>query len=137
MTTDARDLPTVREETACKQDRTSLDKRVIDATDTTARLYLPVIYRRALAKGAVIMLSTKLTSSGHIVKLNEVVADGILLDDPFGCRVDKEAGKRIECPMLLLLAQGGPLDTFFGKDGGPGNLGAMGSARARTFPGER
>ena len=27
--------------------------------------------------------------------------------------VDKEAGKRIECPMLLLLAQGGPLDTFY------------------------
>src|ERR1700722_11500618 len=41
--------------------------------------------------------------------------------------VDKEAGKRIECPMLLLLAQGGPLDTFYGKDGGSGNLAAMGS----------
>jgi hypothetical protein len=46
----------------------------------------------ALAKGAAIMLSTKLTSSGHIVKLNEILADGILLDDPFGCRVDQEAG---------------------------------------------
>ena len=34
-------------------------------------------------------------------------------------RVDKEAGKRIECPMLHLWAQGGPLDTFYAKDGGP------------------
>jgi haloacetate dehalogenase len=34
-------------------------------------------------------------------------------------RVDKEAGKRIECPMLHLWAQGGPLDTFYRKDGGP------------------
>jgi haloacetate dehalogenase len=34
-------------------------------------------------------------------------------------RVDKEAGKRIECPMLHLWAQGGPLDTFYGEDGGP------------------
>ena len=46
--------------------------------------------------------------------------------------VDKEAGKRIECPMLLLLAQGGPLDSFYGEDGGPGNLAAMGSAGGRT-----
>jgi haloacetate dehalogenase len=34
-------------------------------------------------------------------------------------RVDKEAGKRIECPMLHLWAQGGPLDTFYEKEGGP------------------
>jgi len=34
-------------------------------------------------------------------------------------RADKEAGKRIECPMLHLWARGGPLDTFYGKDGGP------------------
>jgi haloacetate dehalogenase len=34
-------------------------------------------------------------------------------------RADKEAGKRIECPMLHLWAQGGPLDTFYAKDGGP------------------
>ena len=33
-------------------------------------------------------------------------------------RSDKEAGKRIECPMLHLWAQGGPLDTFYAKDGG-------------------
>jgi haloacetate dehalogenase len=33
-------------------------------------------------------------------------------------RVDKETGRRIECPMLHLWAQGGPLDTFYGKDGG-------------------
>ena len=32
---------------------------------------------------------------------------------------DKEASKRIECPMLHLWAEGGPLDTFYGKDGGP------------------
>ena len=34
-------------------------------------------------------------------------------------RVDKEAGKRIECPMLHLWGQGGPLDTLYVKDGGP------------------
>jgi haloacetate dehalogenase len=34
-------------------------------------------------------------------------------------RVDKEASKRIECPMLHLWAEGGPLDTFYEKEGGP------------------
>jgi haloacetate dehalogenase len=34
-------------------------------------------------------------------------------------RADKEASKRIECPMLHLWAEGGPLDTFYTKDGGP------------------
>jgi haloacetate dehalogenase len=34
-------------------------------------------------------------------------------------RADKEAGRRIECPTLHLWAEGGPLDTFYGKDGGP------------------
>lgn len=34
-------------------------------------------------------------------------------------RVDKEASTTIECPMLHLWAQGGPLDTFYAKDGGP------------------
>ncbi len=34
-------------------------------------------------------------------------------------RADKEASKRIECPMLHLWAEGGPLDTFYAKDGGP------------------
>jgi haloacetate dehalogenase len=33
-------------------------------------------------------------------------------------RVDQEAGKRIECPMLHLWAKDGPLDTFYAKDGG-------------------
>ncbi|MGC2299580.1 MAG: alpha/beta hydrolase [Acidobacteriaceae bacterium] len=33
--------------------------------------------------------------------------------------VDKEASKRIECPMLHLWAEGGPLDTLYRKDGGP------------------
>ncbi len=34
-------------------------------------------------------------------------------------RADKEAGRQIECPMLHLWAEGGPLDTFYAKDGGP------------------
>jgi haloacetate dehalogenase len=33
--------------------------------------------------------------------------------------VDKRASTRIECPMLHLWAEGGPLDTFYAKDGGP------------------
>jgi haloacetate dehalogenase len=32
---------------------------------------------------------------------------------------DKEKKKQIQCPMLHLWAQGGPLDTFYGNDGGP------------------
>jgi haloacetate dehalogenase len=34
-------------------------------------------------------------------------------------RADKEASGRIEYPMLHLWAEGGPLDTFYAKDGGP------------------
>jgi haloacetate dehalogenase len=34
-------------------------------------------------------------------------------------RTDKEASKKIECPMIHLWAEGGPLDTFYAKDGGP------------------
>jgi haloacetate dehalogenase len=34
-------------------------------------------------------------------------------------QADKEASRRIDCPMLHLWAEGGPLDTFYGKDGGP------------------
>jgi haloacetate dehalogenase len=34
-------------------------------------------------------------------------------------RADKQASKRIECPMLHLWAEDGPLDTFYAKDGGP------------------
>jgi haloacetate dehalogenase len=34
-------------------------------------------------------------------------------------RIDKEAGRHIECPMLHLWAEGGPLDSFYEKDGGP------------------
>ena len=34
-------------------------------------------------------------------------------------RADKQASKRIDCPMLHLWAQGGPLDTFYAKEGGP------------------
>jgi haloacetate dehalogenase len=34
-------------------------------------------------------------------------------------RADKEASKQITCPMLHLWAEGGPLDTFYAKEGGP------------------
>jgi len=34
-------------------------------------------------------------------------------------RADKKAAKRIQCPMLHLWAEGGPLDTFYANDGGP------------------
>jgi haloacetate dehalogenase len=34
-------------------------------------------------------------------------------------RADKEASKKIECPMLHLWAEGGWLDTYYAKDGGP------------------
>jgi len=34
-------------------------------------------------------------------------------------RADKEASRRIECPMLHLWVEGGPLDTFYAKEGGP------------------
>jgi haloacetate dehalogenase len=34
-------------------------------------------------------------------------------------RADKEIRRRIECPMLHLWAEGGPLDTFYADDGGP------------------
>ncbi|WP_158945152.1 alpha/beta fold hydrolase [Granulicella sp. S190] len=34
-------------------------------------------------------------------------------------RADKEAQKQILCPMLHLWAEGGPLDSLYGNDGGP------------------
>jgi haloacetate dehalogenase len=34
-------------------------------------------------------------------------------------RADKEASRKIECAMLHLWAEGGPLDTFYAKEGGP------------------
>jgi haloacetate dehalogenase len=34
-------------------------------------------------------------------------------------RLDKEAGNQIRCPMLHLWAKGGPLDSFYERDGGP------------------
>lgn len=34
-------------------------------------------------------------------------------------RADKDGSRLIECPVLHLWAQGGPLDTFYAKDGGP------------------
>ena len=41
-------------------------------------------------------------------------------------RADKERSRRIACPMLHLWAQGGPLDAFYERDGGPLGIGAMG-----------
>src|SRR5258705_2528034 len=46
-------------------------------------------------------------------------------------RADKEASKRIECPMLHLWAQGGPLDTFYAKDGGPLGISRQWAPRAQ------
>jgi haloacetate dehalogenase len=34
-------------------------------------------------------------------------------------RADKHMGRQIECPMLHLWAEGGPLDTFYETEGGP------------------
>ena len=34
-------------------------------------------------------------------------------------QVDKDAGNKIHCPTLHLWGEGGPLDTFYGNDGGP------------------
>ena len=34
-------------------------------------------------------------------------------------RIDVDAGNEIRCPTLHLWAEGGPLDTFYGNDGGP------------------
>ena len=34
-------------------------------------------------------------------------------------QVDKDAGNRIQCPTLHLWGEAGPLDTFYGSDGGP------------------
>jgi haloacetate dehalogenase len=34
-------------------------------------------------------------------------------------RASKTASEQIHCPMLHLWAEGGPVDTFYGKDGGP------------------
>jgi hypothetical protein len=42
----------------------------------------------AVEKGAVVLLSTNLTSKCHIAKLNSILDDGLLVDDPYGCLVD-------------------------------------------------
>lgn len=46
-------------------------------------------------------------------------------------RADKETGKRIECPMLHLWAEGGPLDTLYTKDGGSLGIWRQWAPRAR------
>jgi haloacetate dehalogenase len=49
-------------------------------------------------------------------------------------RADKEASRRIECPMLHLWAEGGPLDTFYAKDGGPLGIWRQWAPRAYGQP---
>jgi haloacetate dehalogenase len=49
-------------------------------------------------------------------------------------RADKEASRRIECPMLHLWAEGGPLDTFYAKDGGPLGIWRQWAPRAQGQP---
>jgi hypothetical protein len=51
-------------------------------------------------------------------------------------RADKESSKRIECPMLHLWAEGGPLDLLW-KRWGARHLAAMGATRERTGDEER
>ena len=46
-------------------------------------------------------------------------------------RADKKASKRIECPMLHLWAEGGPLDTFYAKEGGPMGIWRQWAPRAQ------
>jgi haloacetate dehalogenase len=49
-------------------------------------------------------------------------------------RADKEASKRIDVPMLHLWAEGGPLDTFYAKDGGPLGIWRQWAPRAQGQP---
>jgi haloacetate dehalogenase len=52
-------------------------------------------------------------------------------------RADKESSKQIECPMLHLWAEGGPLDTFYAKDGGPLGIWRQGAPHAQGTGHER
>src|SRR5579862_1110703 len=49
-------------------------------------------------------------------------------------RADKKASRRIQCPMLHLWAEGGPLDTFYAKDGGPLGIWRQWAPRAQGQP---
>jgi haloacetate dehalogenase len=49
-------------------------------------------------------------------------------------RADKDASRRIECPMLHLWAEGGPLDTFYARDGGPLGIWRQWAPRAHGQP---
>jgi haloacetate dehalogenase len=49
-------------------------------------------------------------------------------------RADKEASRRIECPMLHLWAGDGPLDTFYAKDGGSLGIWRQWAPRAQGQP---
>ena len=47
---------------------------------------------------------------------------------------DKEASKKIECPMLHLWAAGGPLDTFYAQGGGPLGIWRQWAPQAQGHP---
>ncbi len=49
-------------------------------------------------------------------------------------RADKQASRRIECPMLHLWAEDGPLDTFYAEDGGPLGIWRQWAPRAQGQP---
>jgi haloacetate dehalogenase len=49
-------------------------------------------------------------------------------------RADKEASRRIECPMLHLWAEDGPLDAFYAKEGGPLGIWRQWAPRAQGQP---
>jgi haloacetate dehalogenase len=49
-------------------------------------------------------------------------------------KVDKDAGNKIQCPTLHLWAEGGPLDTFYGNDGGPVGIWRQWAPRAQGQP---
>jgi haloacetate dehalogenase len=49
-------------------------------------------------------------------------------------RADKAASKQIECPMLHLWAEGGPLDTFYATDGGPLGIWRQWAPNAYGYP---
>jgi haloacetate dehalogenase len=49
-------------------------------------------------------------------------------------KADKDAGNKIQCPTMHLWAEGGPLDTFYGNDGGPLGIWRQWAPRAQGQP---
>lgn len=82
-------------------------KSLVKKTETVEKVETKARYEEViqpvLDAGGVVMLSNKLTSSGHIIKLESMLDDGILVDDPFGCLVEA-TGK--------YLKNGEPLDKY-------------------------